>query len=73
MKKKLNLEPLQKALKQLEKGLQRSQENLEDEELRDGAIQRFEYTYGLACHFIKRYLESSADTPTLIDTSHFLN
>lgn len=71
MKNKLNLEPLQKALKQLEKGLKRSQKNLEDEELRDGAIQRFEYTYGLACHFIKRYLENSADASAAIDTLPF--
>lgn len=70
-KNELNLEPLQKALKQLEKGLLRSQKNLDDEELRDGAIQRFEYTYGLACHFIKRYLEYSVDTPVVIDTLSF--
>lgn len=47
--------PFEKALKTLNKAL--SIKNDDNNFIRDSAIQRFEYTYGLAIKFIQRQLE----------------
>lgn len=54
----LELEPLEKAIKQLEKGIERKEQEPNDELLRDGVIQRFEYTMDLAWKFMQRYLKT---------------
>ena len=57
----LEYEPLEKAVSQFEKGIERVQKTSVDELdelLRDGAIQRFEYTMDLAWKFLQRYLKS---------------
>ncbi len=56
--KKLNFDALQSAIMQLEKGLQESSQHAENELMRDGAIQRFEYTMDLAWKMMQRYLKS---------------
>ena len=53
----LNLDPLEKAIEQLKSGLNQSHENLDNELLRDGVIQRFEYTMDLSWKMIQRYLK----------------
>lgn len=53
----LHVMPLKKALQSLEKGLNRANAALDDEELRDACIQRFEYTFELAWKMLKRQLE----------------
>lgn len=53
----LNLDPLEKAVIQLELGINRVELNNSDELLRDGVIQRFEYTIDLAWKFLQRYLK----------------
>jgi nucleotidyltransferase substrate binding protein (TIGR01987 family) len=53
----LKLEPLAKAIIQLESGIKRKEQNPDDELLRDGVIQRFEYTMDLAWKFLQRYLK----------------
>jgi len=53
----LNLYPLEKALIQLELGINRAEQNTNDELLRDGVIQRFEYTIDLSWKFLQRYLK----------------
>ena len=53
----LRLEPLEKAISQLEAGIARAKDNTTDELLRDGVIQRFEYTIDLAWKFLQRYLK----------------
>lgn len=53
----LNLDPLEKAAKQLELGIERAEQNSNDELLRDGVIQRFEYTIDLSWKFLQRYLK----------------
>ena len=52
----LKLDTLEKAIIQLEKGIERKEQEPTDELLRDGVIQRFEYTMDLAWKFIQRYL-----------------
>lgn len=53
----LNLYPLEKAVIQLEFGIDRAEQNINDELLRDGVIQRFEYTIDLSWKFLQRYLK----------------
>ena len=56
----LNLEPLEKAIEQLKSGLHQSHANPDNELLRDGVIQRFEYTMDLSWKMIQRYLKHIA-------------
>lgn len=49
----------EKALYSLDKVLKRSLVNIEDEDLRDACIQRFEYTYELSIKMLRRVLEQS--------------
>ncbi|HEX3146745.1 MAG TPA: nucleotidyltransferase substrate binding protein [Gemmataceae bacterium] len=53
----LDLSPLEDALAQLDEGLQEAEHTLDSELLRDGVIQRFEYSHELAVKFIRRALE----------------
>ena len=54
----LNTESLALALKQLAKGIEESSKNPQHELMRDGVIQRFEYTIDLAWKIMLRYLKS---------------
>ena len=56
----LNLEPLEKAIEQLRSGIKQSQADPDNELLRDGVIQRFEYTMDLSWKMIQRYLKHIA-------------
>ena len=56
----LNLEPLEKAINQLKSGLNQSHADPDNELLRDGVIQRFEYTMDLSWKMIQRYLKHIA-------------
>ena len=53
----LDFAPLEEAITQLAEGLQETDGHPESELLRDGVIQRFEYTHELALKFIRRALE----------------
>jgi nucleotidyltransferase substrate binding protein (TIGR01987 family) len=57
---KLNYDPLDRALKQLEEGLKLASLESKNKLLRDGVIQRFEYSIDLSCKFIQRYLRHIA-------------
>lgn len=67
----LDLSSLHLALTSLRRAIQRSQTDLEDEELRDAVIQRFGYTYELCWKMLKRRLEIDAPTPSQIDGFSF--
>lgn len=54
------------ALKQLEVGLKEAEKSPESMLLRDGVIQRFEYSHELAIKFMKRVLEKTYGDP--VDT-----
>lgn len=68
---KLDLSSLEKALKSLQRAVDRSQKAKEDEELRDAVIQRFEYSYELSWKMMKRMLEKESVNPSEIDTLSF--
>ena len=56
----LNLEPLEKAIEQLKSGIKQSNADPHNELLRDGVIQRFEYTMDLSWKLLQRYLKHIA-------------
>lgn len=56
----LNLEPLEKAVSQLKRGLIQIEADPGNELMRDGVIQRFEYNMDLSWKFIQRYLKDIA-------------
>jgi len=67
----LDLTALEKAVGSLEKALRRAVEAPGDEELRDAAIQRFEYTYELCWKMTKRRIEADAPVPSEVDALSF--
>ena len=56
----LNLEPLEKVIAQLHVGIAQSKGDPDNDLLRDGVIQRFEYTMDLSWKMIQRYLKHIA-------------
>lgn len=54
----LDLTPLRNGLQQLSDGLAEAERQPASEIIRDGVIQRFEYSHELALKFIKRVLET---------------
>jgi nucleotidyltransferase substrate binding protein (TIGR01987 family) len=68
---KIDFSSFKKALASLERAIKRSRANSSDEELRDAAIQRFEYTYELSWKMLKRTLEQEAANSADIDQMSF--
>jgi len=69
--KPLDLTALVNAVGRLREGLERHRQVPQDEQLRDGLIQRFEYTYELSHRMMRRYLRSIAATPDAYDQMPF--
>lgn len=67
----LDLSSLKKAVSKLEQGLVRYELDHSDDQIRDGLIQRFEFTYELSHKILKRYLEVTAASPDEIDQMDF--
>ena len=67
----LDLTSLSKAVGKLDEGLTRHRANLSDAQLRDGLIQRVEFTYEISHKMLKRYLEMSSPTPSAFDGMPF--
>jgi nucleotidyltransferase substrate binding protein (TIGR01987 family) len=67
----LRLSPLQRAISLLEQGLERYLRDTSDTQIRDGLIQRFEFTYELSHKMLKRYLELVSATPELYNRMPF--
>ncbi len=55
---RLDISPLADALLQLDVGLRQAEDSPSNELLRDGVIQRFEYSHELALKFMRRALET---------------
>ena len=67
----LDISSLVRACDRLAEGLERYQRDISDTQIRDGLIQRFEFTYEISHKILKRYLESIAANPGEYDEIAF--
>lgn len=67
----LDISPLLNALARLQEGWQRYQQDISDIQIRDGLVQRFEFTYEISHKMLKRYLEQSSASPDQFDVMPF--
>lgn len=67
----LDLSPLSKAINRLDEGIARYETDTSDTQIRDGLIQRFEFTYEISHKMLKRYLEMASATPEQFDGMPF--
>jgi nucleotidyltransferase substrate binding protein (TIGR01987 family) len=67
----LDITSLGNAVRRLREGLERHKREPTDEQIRDGLIQRFEFTYELTHKMLKRYLKETAASPDEIDRMPF--
>lgn len=67
----LDLSPLAKAIQRLDEGMLRYLSDIGDIQIRDGLIQRFEFTYELSHKMLRRYLEASSASPGQFDGADF--
>lgn len=67
----LELGSFEKVIARLEEGLARYQLDITDTQIRDGLIQRFEFTYELSHKMLKRYLQQASPTPADYDSMPF--
>lgn len=63
----LDIRSFDNAVSRLEEGLARHLAEAHDSQIRDGLIQRFEFTYELSHKILKRYLVSIAPSPDAYD------
>lgn len=67
----LDLTPLGNAVDRLREGLARYERDTSDTQIRDGLVQRFEFTYEISHKMIKRYLEGTSASPEQYDAMPF--
>lgn len=67
----LDLSPLSNATVRLDEGIARYQTDPSDTQIRDGLIQRFEFTYEISHKMLKRYMEMASATPEQFDGMPF--
>jgi len=67
----LDTSSLRNAIDRLREAVARCAREPEDEQLRDGLIQRFEFTYELSQKTLRRYLREIAASPEEIDRMPF--
>ncbi len=67
----LDITPLVNAVERLREGLARHEREPADDQLRDGLIQRFEFTYERAHRMLRRYLRSISPNPDAFDQMPF--
>lgn len=65
--------PLTRAITRLEEGWVRYEMDTRDTQIRDGLIQRFEFTYEVSHKMIRRYLAASSPAPQEIAEMDFPN
>ena len=68
---KLDPAPLANAVQRLREGLRRHEQDPTDEQIRDGLIQRFEFTYELSHRMLKRTLRDNAASPDEVERMPF--
>lgn len=67
----LDISPLLNAIARLQEGWQRYQQDISDIQIRDGLVQRFEFTYEISHKMLKRYLEQTSASPDQFDAMPF--
>ena len=67
----LDFAQLVNAVERLLEGVERHRREPHDEQLRDGLIQRFEFTYELSHQMLRRYLRMVAPSPDEFDRMPF--
>jgi nucleotidyltransferase substrate binding protein (TIGR01987 family) len=67
----LDITPLVNAIDRLGEGLGRHQSEPADDQLRDGLIQRFEFTYELSHRMLRRFIRQTAASPEQVDRMAF--
>jgi nucleotidyltransferase substrate binding protein (TIGR01987 family) len=67
----LDLSSLRNAVARLDEGLARYERDTSDTQIRDGLIQRFEFTYDLSHKMLRRALAEAAANPEEIDRMSF--
>lgn len=67
----LDLSPLANAIRRLREGLARHRQDPNDEQLRDGLIQRFEFTYELSHKMLRRYLQETSPSSEEVSAMSF--
>ena len=60
-----------RSVRRLREGLARHEREPGDEQIRDGLIQRFEFTYELCQRMLRRYLRETAPSPDEIERMSF--
>src|SRR6266478_4385219 len=68
---KLDITSFGNAVRRLREGLARYERDPTDEQIRDGLIQRFEFTYELSHKMLRRYLKETAASPDEIERMPF--
>jgi len=67
----LDITPLENAVQRLAEGLAEYQGNTSYTLIRDGLVQRFEFTYEISHKTLKRYLQSTLASPEELDNMPF--
>jgi nucleotidyltransferase substrate binding protein (TIGR01987 family) len=68
---RLDTTSLGNAVSRLREGLARYERDPSDEQIRDGLIQRFEFTYEISHKMLRRYLKETAASPDEIERLAF--
>jgi len=68
---KPSIQAFERAVLRLEEGIMRYERDVSDTQIRDGLIQRFEFTYEIGAKALRRYLEYASSTPGDIDQTRF--
>lgn len=71
MSEGLDLTPLENAVRRLAEGLVRYERDITDTQIRDGLIQRFEFSYEISHKMLKRHLEAVSPSPEQFDGMAF--
>ena len=67
----LDLSPLERSIDRLSEGWLRYQQDTRDTQIRDGLVQRFEFTYEISHKILKRYLKTTSANPAEFDDMSF--
>ena len=66
-----DISAFERAITRLQEGLTRYQREVGDTQIRDGLIQRFEFTYEISHKMLKRFLEATSANHAEFDAMNF--